>query len=259
MTLYLSCLVSSQPHVRAAAPEGIAAASGDWSAVDQILQSAIATGVFPGCTAAVGGQGGSLLYVRAFGAFTYGVPPPYPGGAVVQHSTVGTLYDLASVTKVAAATSAAMLLYERGLLSIEALVSDASLLGPGFAAAGKGAIRVRNLLLHNAGFPLDPSPHYSDPAFGCPGASSWTPPLSFGCAARVYGALLNQTLTYPVGSQYVYSDVSFITMHYVIGRIVEAQESWRRRASCRARPCGRARGRAAVRVLLRGVCASPCH
>ncbi len=39
-------------------------------------------------------------------------------------------------------------------------VSDARLLGPEFASNGKEDIRVRNLLLHNAGFPPDPNPNY---------------------------------------------------------------------------------------------------
>ena len=39
-------------------------------------------------------------------------------------------------------------------------VSDPSLLGPEFGRNGKEAITVRNLLLHNAGFPPDPNPNY---------------------------------------------------------------------------------------------------
>ena len=39
-------------------------------------------------------------------------------------------------------------------------VSDPELLGPDFARNGKEAITVRNLLLHNAGFPPDPKPNY---------------------------------------------------------------------------------------------------
>ena len=39
-------------------------------------------------------------------------------------------------------------------------VSDPVLLGPEFSMNGKGEIRVRNLLLHNAGFPPDPKPNY---------------------------------------------------------------------------------------------------
>ena len=39
-------------------------------------------------------------------------------------------------------------------------VSDSHLLGPEFSRNGKENITVRNLLLHNAGFPPDPNPKY---------------------------------------------------------------------------------------------------
>lgn len=46
-----------------------------------------------------------------------------------------------------------------GLLA-DVRVSDSTLLGPDFGQNGKDAITVRNLLLHNAGFPPDPIPNY---------------------------------------------------------------------------------------------------
>ena len=41
-------------------------------------------------------------------------------------------------------------------------VSDSRLLGPEFSRNGKENITVRNLLLHNAGFPPDPNPNYCE-------------------------------------------------------------------------------------------------
>ena len=52
--------------------------------------------------------------------------------------------------------------------------------------------QVQNLLLHDAGFPPDPSPGYSDPAFGCPGTAEDPPPEDFSCAELVYDAILAQ-------------------------------------------------------------------
>lgn len=43
---------------------------------------------------------------------------------------------------------------------VDMKVSDPNLLGPAFSAQGKGDVTVLNLLLHNAGFPPDPSPGY---------------------------------------------------------------------------------------------------
>ena len=44
-------------------------------------------------------------------------------------------------------------------------VSSPSLLGMNFSNHGKDAITVRNLLLHNAGFPPDPDPLYCKHSF----------------------------------------------------------------------------------------------
>lgn len=40
------------------------------------------------------------------------------------------------------------------------------------------------------------------------------------CNDQIFRSLLNQSLVTPPGQQYVYSDLSFISMHYVLGSIV---------------------------------------
>lgn len=106
------------------------------------------------------------------GNYTYGLPPPlnpHENPAV----TPTTLYDMASLTKVLSTTTAVMQFYERGQLDLrtslspvricslaEWEVSSARLLGSAFAQKGKGSITVANLLLHDSGFPPDPSPNY---------------------------------------------------------------------------------------------------
>ena len=83
----------------------------------------------------------------------------------------GTLYDLASLTKVVATTTSVMILYDEGLLDLNAPVSHYL---PEFAAAGmcrmlaarpgtrratstraaqKSSITVRQLLTHSSGLP----------------------------------------------------------------------------------------------------------
>ena len=85
-----------------------------------------------------------------------------------------------------ATTSAAALLYQQGLLPLDTLVADASLLGPAFANNGKEDITVRNLLLHNAGLPPDPSPNYWEAGFGCPATAQWHPELTFSCSEQIF-------------------------------------------------------------------------
>jgi CubicO group peptidase (beta-lactamase class C family) len=87
------------------------------------------------------------LLQDAVGHFTYEESSP----AV----TAKTVYDLASVTKVVATTAVAMLLYQRGLLDLDALLGD---LLPGFVT-GRAAddrarcVKLRHLLAHNSGLP----------------------------------------------------------------------------------------------------------
>jgi len=128
---------------------------------------------------------------------------------------------MASLTKVLATTTTAMLLYDQGLLDLDRKLSDPSMLGPGFANHGKQEITVRNLMLHNAGYPPDPVPGYETPAFGCPDTSRYHPRLTFSCMPKIYSSVLVQTLQNPVGAVYVYSDLSMITAALAFGRIIK--------------------------------------
>lgn len=46
------------------------------------------------------------------------------------------------------------------------------------------------------------------------------PHPSFDCGEQIAEALINQTLDRAIGSSYVYSDLSFITLMYVVGQVV---------------------------------------
>ncbi|HLK32980.1 MAG TPA: serine hydrolase domain-containing protein, partial [Terriglobales bacterium] len=108
-----------------------------------VLQQAIQDHAFPGCALSILHRG-KLVALKALGRFTYD-----PGSPAVQADTI---FDLASVSKVVATTSMAMLLYERGQLDLEApLVS----LLPDFAGDDlrREQVTVRLLLAHSSGLP----------------------------------------------------------------------------------------------------------
>lgn len=112
----------------------------------RILDEAIAARAFPGASYGVLYQG-QIIALDAAGRFTYEAD----SSAV----TPSTIYDLASLTKVLATTSAAMLLYERGILNLDARVGD---ILPGFvigmrSGSGREKITLRNLLAHDSGLP----------------------------------------------------------------------------------------------------------
>jgi CubicO group peptidase (beta-lactamase class C family) len=111
-----------------------------------VLREAIARRAFPAASVAVTSKG-RLIALKAFGHFTYDANSP-----VVSSST---LFDLASVTKVVATTSMAMILYQHGLLDLDASVSTVV---PEFVSdAEKDSRRYdvtfRMLLAHSSGLP----------------------------------------------------------------------------------------------------------
>lgn len=103
-----------------------------------LLREAVAEGVVPGGVARVG-VGEETLWEEAVG-----------WAAIVperRDATPETVYDVASLTKVAATTSAACLLAERGALGLDGRVGEHL---PGWPP-DKAALTVRQLLTHTAG------------------------------------------------------------------------------------------------------------
>lgn len=127
----------------------------------------------------------------------------YPGGSGIVPSptptpmSVGTLFDLASVTKVMATTMAVMLLVDRGDIDVEAPVS--TWLGD-FTGEGRERITVRHLLTHRSGLP------------------QWVP-VYYEAEDReaAYRYIRSLPLAWPVGEERHYSDLGFM----LLGRLVE--------------------------------------
>jgi serine-type D-Ala-D-Ala carboxypeptidase len=119
-----------------------------FSSAFSILDAAVADRVFPGASIAVT-HGGRLVALKAFGRSTYDLESPL--------ITIDTLFDLASVSKVVATTTVAMILYERGLLDLDApvvgMVPEFAWAGAGDADARRRAITLRMLLAHSSGLP----------------------------------------------------------------------------------------------------------
>lgn len=111
-----------------------------------VLQEAVDNRSFPSAAAAVTHRG-HLLGLRGLGRFTYEPDSP----AVAED----TIYDLASVTKVVATTTAAMILYERGRFRLEMPLAEVI---PEFAEAvpddaPRRRVTLRMLLAHSSGLP----------------------------------------------------------------------------------------------------------
>jgi CubicO group peptidase (beta-lactamase class C family) len=109
--------------------------------LDSIAAATIAAGTAPGLAIAVG-RHGRLVHLAGYGRIDWAADAP----AVTER----TLYDLASLTKVVATTTAAMMLETEGRLVLDSTVAHYL---PEFGAvdSAKRAITVRMLLTHTGG------------------------------------------------------------------------------------------------------------
>jgi CubicO group peptidase (beta-lactamase class C family) len=134
-----------------------------FSSAFSILQSEIAQHAFPAASVAVTHRG-RLVALKALGDFAYdekneqGAPfleSFARSGDLENRVTPDTLFDLASLTKVVATAPMAMVLYERGLLDLDAPVSA---IVPEFTHdkekdPRRREVTLRMLLSHSSGLP----------------------------------------------------------------------------------------------------------
>jgi CubicO group peptidase (beta-lactamase class C family) len=110
------------------------------SRLDSIIETALREGAAPGAAIAVG-RYGRLVHIKGYGRLDTAAA----SGRVDENS----IYDLASLTKVIATTTSAMILDEEGNLDLDRTV--ASYL-PALNAPDKASITVRMILAHRGGF-----------------------------------------------------------------------------------------------------------
>jgi CubicO group peptidase (beta-lactamase class C family) len=108
--------------------------------LDSIMKVALAEHAAPGGALAVG-RYGRIVHIKGYGRLDTAV-----ASAPVDENSI---YDMASLTKVIATTTAAMILEEQGLLDLDRTV--ASYL-PEFNAPDKAGITMRLILSHRGGF-----------------------------------------------------------------------------------------------------------
>ncbi|HEX5685895.1 MAG TPA: serine hydrolase [Ideonella sp.] len=169
----------------------------DWAPLDAAVRGQMAAGAVPGAVVIVG-DAQHVWLRRAWGLRAAG-PQPEP-------MTADTVFDLASLTKVVCTTTAVLQLVERDSLQLDA---PAARYWPAFAAAGKGAITVRQLLSHSSGLRPGLTLRPTDDA------------------AAVWKRLLAETPVSAPGSRYLYSDLNFLALGVLVqrvaGRSLEAQ------------------------------------
>jgi beta-N-acetylhexosaminidase len=106
--------------------------------ISYIVKQAIDSAATPGCHVFVAHKG-KVVFDRSYGSFTYDKKIPV---------TDETLYDLASITKVAATLQAVMFLQEKGTIDVN---KKASVYLPELRSTNKKDITIKDMLLHQSG------------------------------------------------------------------------------------------------------------
>lgn len=161
----------------------------NFAQIDQLVADGIAAKAAPGAVVLVG-RDDQTVYEKAYGTRAT-VPSTEP-------MTLDTVFDLASLTKVVATTTAVMTLVEQGRVRLNDPVAS---FVPGFARYGKGGITVRHLLTHVSGLRPDVDLH------------PWT-----GYDAAIALAV-DEVPTASPGEQFVYSDINFFLLGDIVARV----------------------------------------
>jgi uncharacterized protein YbbC (DUF1343 family)/CubicO group peptidase (beta-lactamase class C family) len=158
--------------------------------VDAIVEKAVAEGNIPGAVLLVG-HNGKVVHRRAFGERS--LEP------LREPMTVDTVFDLASLTKCIATATSIMKLVEQGRIRLGDSVATYL---PDFAQNGKKDITIRDLLTHYSGMPPDLDLK-----------SAWSG------REMAYEMAMSEKPINPPGSQFVYSDINFETLGFLVEKI----------------------------------------
>ena len=174
-----------------AAPVSVGMSAERLVAIDRVVARGISAGGYPGAAIVVGRKG-AAVWSKGFGALSWSKSSPD-----VDPNT--TIYDLASLTKVVGLTTAAMVLFDEGKLSLDARVVDYL---PEFTGGGREEITIHQLLTHRSGLPA--------------GRDLWKVARS---PAQARQMVLETSLACKPGRCFIYSDLGADVLGFVIERV----------------------------------------
>jgi CubicO group peptidase (beta-lactamase class C family) len=172
-------------------PAAVGMSAARLEAIDKIIGRGISEGAFPGAAVVVGRDGYAVVR-KGYGRLTW-------SRSSAPISAEESIYDLASLTKVIATTTAAMILYDEGRLQLDAPVQRYL---PEFTGRNKEKVTVAHLLTHHSGLPA--------------GRLLYNVARSASDARRM---VLASPLQCAPGSCFLYSDVGADILGWVVERI----------------------------------------
>ena len=184
--ILLTCALAASPSSRVPANSN----AGNFRNIDDLMQQAVNEGRIPGGVVLIG-HDGKVVYRKAFGSRSL-EPTREP-------MTVDTIFDMASLTKCLATATSIMQLIEEGRVRLNDPVSTYL---PDFAQNGKQDITVRELLTHYSG--LRPDLDLKEPWHG---------------RDTAYQMAMHESPANPPGSRFVYSDINFETLGFIVEKV----------------------------------------
>ncbi|WP_425154256.1 glycoside hydrolase family 3 N-terminal domain-containing protein [Candidatus Palauibacter sp.] len=168
-------------------PENAGMDAASLEGVDDLIEAAIRDGATPGAALVVG-RGDRIVRLRGYGRLDWAT-----GAGQVQDSS---LYDLASLTKVIATTTAVMQLVDRGAVSLDTRIGEHL---PEWSTGWKRDVTVRHLLTHRGGLP--------------PFRPFWR---TLEGEAEYREAIAALEPDHEPGEETVYSDIGLMTLAFVV-------------------------------------------
>ena len=157
--------------------------------LDELVKEGMNENIFPGAVLIVGNSK-KILFKKAYG---YRALKPRK-----ERNSVGTIYDMASLTKVVATTPAVMKLIENAKIR---LYDPVHLFVDGFNTSQKQEIRIFHLLTHTSGLP--------------PYSQAWR----YSKGKELLKNVNSVETINPVGKKFVYSCLNFITLMEIVEKV----------------------------------------
>lgn len=180
--------------------------------IDSIANDAITKRATPGCVVMVV-KDGKIAYQKAFGKLDYDRPDSV---------NLETIYDIASITKIAATTIGVMKLYDQGKLK---LTDNIGKYLPWIRGSNKEGLLIKDILLHQAGLPsgLPFSRHKDSACFSLTPNEYYCVKVtdvlytSLEYKDKFYQEIRNTRLLKK--GKYLYSDLDFILLGQIVQNI----------------------------------------
>ncbi|WP_083750206.1 glycoside hydrolase family 3 N-terminal domain-containing protein [Rhodohalobacter halophilus] len=179
----------TQSIVRQDSPESVGMSTEKLLDIDRVMQEAINDSVFPGGVVGVM-KNGVMVWNQGYGYHDY---------EKTRSVQPGDIYDLASLTKVVATTTAVMKLVDEGRIDVDDPVSKYI---SEFDTDEKREITIEQLLIHTSGLPAFQV--YVD---------------ELKTREEIIHAVRNEPLINKPGEEYVYSDLGFILLAEIVEEV----------------------------------------